>query len=412
MINLAQVGGNAVTYGPAIDVNVTAMPPGGSTTDITAIAGNVIGGAELPVVAAALPLPAGAATAAAQLPNDHDVTVTNFPATQPVSAAALPLPAGAATSAAQLPNDHDVTVTNFPATQPVSAAALPLPAGAATAAAQLPNDHDVTVTNFPASSGVTAPNSAPVFTTLGYPPQTDSSHYVLKFGGSSSIASGTERIIQAGSFPYTGFLTAATTVRIKAGGNAADTAAGVGARSIVVKGLDATGAELEETIVCAGASASTSTTGTFVRVWRCQVLTTGTYAADIDGSNVGDIVVETTGGVELATIPADRGSTSLGVYTVPLGFEGYVTALGVTTDAPIRVRMKTRAGILTVAAPFTPAVTRLTAARVDPELQRDLSSAPVFVDELTDIFITAQRVTGSATTASVTFGIFLRPRTA
>jgi len=85
-------------------------------------------------------------------------------ATQPVSAAALPLPAGAATSALQLPAGHAVTIQEplsvddngasltvdgvfFQATQPVSAAALPLPAGAATSALQLPDGHNVTVDN-------------------------------------------------------------------------------------------------------------------------------------------------------------------------------------------------------------------------------------------------------------------------
>ena len=77
--------------------------------------------------------------------------------TQPVSAASLPLPTGAATAAKQLPDNHQVTVSNqitqptTPSdTQPVSVASLPLPTGAATAAKQLPNNHDVAVSNFPA----------------------------------------------------------------------------------------------------------------------------------------------------------------------------------------------------------------------------------------------------------------------
>jgi hypothetical protein len=55
------------------------------------------------------------------------VAVSNFPATQPVSAAALPLPAGAATDAS-LTNGNQ----RIGGTVAVSAAALPLPAGAAT----------------------------------------------------------------------------------------------------------------------------------------------------------------------------------------------------------------------------------------------------------------------------------------
>lgn len=59
----------------------------------------------------------------------------------PISAASLPLPAGAATSAAQLPDGHNVTVDN--ASIAITAAALPLPSGAATSAAQLADGHGV-----------------------------------------------------------------------------------------------------------------------------------------------------------------------------------------------------------------------------------------------------------------------------
>lgn len=96
-------------------------------------------------------LPLDAARESKQLPDNHQVTVSNLPATQPVSAVALPLPTGAATAALQLPDNHQVAVSNFPATQSVSAVSLPLPTGAATAANQLPNNHQVTVSNFPAS---------------------------------------------------------------------------------------------------------------------------------------------------------------------------------------------------------------------------------------------------------------------
>lgn len=128
------------------------------------------GNLQVDLVAAALPT--GAATAAKQLPDGHNVTVDNvslavtgtfYPGTQPVSAATLPLPTGAATSAKQLADGHNVTVDNaslavtgtfYPGTQPVSAAALPLPTGAATAAKQLADGHNVTVDNIvPVTAG-------------------------------------------------------------------------------------------------------------------------------------------------------------------------------------------------------------------------------------------------------------------
>ena len=92
---------------------------------------------------------------AATLAALETVSIANFPATQEVSATALPLPTGAATAAKQLPDGHNVTVVNQGLTDaqlrasavPVSAAALPLPTGAATAANQLPDNHSVTVSN-------------------------------------------------------------------------------------------------------------------------------------------------------------------------------------------------------------------------------------------------------------------------
>ncbi len=73
------------------------------------------------------------------------VSGTFWPATQPISAAGLPLPAGAATAAAQpvlngdggalshvtdFPSSQAVTGTFWQTTQPISAASLPLPTGA------------------------------------------------------------------------------------------------------------------------------------------------------------------------------------------------------------------------------------------------------------------------------------------
>jgi hypothetical protein len=122
-----------------------------------------------PISAASLPLPAGAAISAKQpalgtagTPSADVISVqgvTSMTAlkvdgsatTQPVSVTSLPLPSGAATAAAQPALNGDggalAHVTNFPATQavtgtfwqttqPVSAASLPLPAGAATSANQ------------------------------------------------------------------------------------------------------------------------------------------------------------------------------------------------------------------------------------------------------------------------------------
>ena len=88
----------------------------------------------------------GLATSANQLPDDHNVNVSNMiPAVE----------TGLATSANQLPDGHEVEVNNFPTEYPLPAAqvsTLTPPAaitGFATEAKQLPNNHDVVVTAMP-----------------------------------------------------------------------------------------------------------------------------------------------------------------------------------------------------------------------------------------------------------------------
>ena len=71
-----------------------------------------------------------------------DVRLDGILETFPVTVASLPLPAGAATNAAQLADGHNVVVTSAPTTA-ITAAALPLPSGAATAANQLAAGHTV-----------------------------------------------------------------------------------------------------------------------------------------------------------------------------------------------------------------------------------------------------------------------------
>jgi hypothetical protein len=154
----------------------------------------------------------------------------------------------------------------------------------------------------------------------------------------------------SGAFPV---LSSATTIRIKAGGNAADTAAGAGARQIQVEGLDETGDAISVSINTNGASASASTTETFSRVFRAYVNTTGTY----DVANTGDIVIENTAGTtDLIQITANEGEAQFCSYTIPLGFTGYLLSARVESDASKAAdfRLMTRGSVLNTVAPFEP----------------------------------------------------------
>lgn len=135
-----------------------------------------------------------------------------------------------------------------------------------------------------------------------------------------AITTSPEALWPAGG-TYTGFLTAATTIRVAAGGNANDDATGSRARTVVVEGLDANFEPVSETITLAGASASSATTASFIRINRAYVEDCGTYHS----SNQGAITIENSGGgTTLALIDANRGETQQGIYTVPAGKTAYL----------------------------------------------------------------------------------------
>lgn len=141
---------------------------------------------------------------------------------------------------------------------------------------------------------------------------------VVKFGHNADVDTTEEDLwSEGGNLTY---LTTASTIRIQAGGNAADTAAGTGAREVHIQGLDANYNLITDTLVTNGASASTATTKTYLRVLRAYVGEVGS-----SGHNVGAITIEAvTGGTTQAHIPAELGQTQQCFYTVPAGKTAYV----------------------------------------------------------------------------------------
>ncbi len=112
-------------------------------------------------------------------------------------------------------------------------------------------------------------------------------------------------------------------VRVRAGGNAADTLLGAGARTILVSGLE-DAADLPaqgQVIDLAGASASSDSAKSFVRITGVQVEQVGTQPA-IDGVNpparapTGDIILEDTSGQEVARVLAGSEKAQIGCLSV------------------------------------------------------------------------------------------------
>ena len=151
-----------------------------------------------------------------------------------------------------------------------------------------------------------------------------------KFGTNPGVPNGSWEIISSISAAGYGiFLAAATTVRVKAGGNAADAVAGTGARKIIVQGIDDSLNEVTEEIDLAGASASSSTTTNFWRVHRAWVSEAGS-----GGFNAAIITVEITAGTQdLLQIDAGAGQTLHAVFSSPTGYDMYLLSAIMTVDS-------------------------------------------------------------------------------
>lgn len=212
----------------------------------------------------------------------------------------------------------------------------------------------------------------------------DGHSIVHKFGRNANVASGVWEGIWAGSTLFN-FLQAATTVRIKAGGDAADTFDGLGAQKITIEGLDSTGALAQEDIVTAGASASSATTTSFWRVFRMFLKEVGAYGV----ANTGAMMLENSGGgTDLISIAVGEGQSQYGAYAIPLGKTGYLLSVTVEADAnkAADFRIFTRQNLTDVTTPFSPKRLRQFFDGVLGEQFIDPKTPMVRLPALTDIW--------------------------
>jgi hypothetical protein len=183
----------------------------------------------------------------------------------------------------------------------------------------------------------------------------------FRFGRNTAISSTYTPVTRSGFYrtPQAG---SATTLRLKAGGNANDTAAGSGARQITLVGLDATGNVITETLATAGASASAATTKSFMRLTEAFVSASGTYASQSAGSHAGNITIENgSGGTDWALI-ADgtlgKSQAEIAVHTTPRDRAAVVQGITLSSDSDKKANivMFKRENILQTAAPYSPMI--------------------------------------------------------
>ena len=141
------------------------------------------------------------------------------------------------------------------------------------------------------------------------------------FGRNPDIDAGPEDI-WAGSGIYPGqpaHSDSAETIEIFSS-SAADDAAGTGARTVEVVGLDANWLEQSETFTMDGTNAVASTT-TWRRAWIARVLTAGS-----GGANAGTITVRHTSPTAniFVQLPIGQNHSTIAAYTVPDGCTAFI----------------------------------------------------------------------------------------
>jgi hypothetical protein len=230
----------------------------------------------------------------------------------------------------------------------------------------------------------------------------------FRFGRNTAIGATYTPVSRSGHYrtPQAG---SATTLRLKAGGNANDTAAGSGARQITLVGLDAAGNVITETLATAGASASAATTKSFIRLTEAYVSASGTYASQSAGSHAGNITIENgSGGTDWALI-ADgtlgKGQAEIGSYTTPLNRSASVSNITISSDSDKKTNlvMFRRDNILETAAPYSP-MTMIMEFPQNAGINEIILDPPLFFPQLTDFGFLAA-VASSTVDVSVSMNI-------
>ena len=142
-------------------------------------------------------------------------------------------------------------------------------------------------------------------------------------------------------------------------GSANDTAAGTGARTVLVTGINGTGGELSETVTLNGQTA-VNTTHEYSEINSVTVLTVGSV-----GHNVGQIYIGT-GTVTLGVpanvyshILAGENQSLMGHYQIPAGHTGYVLHGNISSGTPTngyvigRLKIRTADGVTRTGALVT-----------------------------------------------------------
>lgn len=152
---------------------------------------------------------------------------------------------------------------------------------------------------------------------------------VHKFGHSDSIGTNLSPIADAGVYP-----TPSAAVSLEfISSDAADALDDIGMHELTIIGLDANWNE--QTVVIAAHATTGLTavaiTGTWMRVYRAYVSSSGTYADATTASHAGTITIRIAGAgatygiITITDFPTAQ--TAIGSYSVPIGYTAYILSI-------------------------------------------------------------------------------------
>lgn len=159
-----------------------------------------------------------------------------------------------------------------------------------------------------------------------------SGHSIVHKFGEASVGTSLVPVCESGFYRTP---TAATELEFLSD-SANDTSAGSGAREVTVLGLNASWAEVSQTVTTNGTTPVTLTTD-LVRLYRWYVTSTGTYATQSAGSHAGTMTIRESGGGDtwsvIGTSPFTEGQSEIGAYTIPTAVTGYVLSQTLIVDS-------------------------------------------------------------------------------
>lgn len=224
---------------------------------------------------------------------------------------------------------------------------------------------------------------------------------VALYGNNPDIDPGTEpEDVWPGGGVYP-WLTAASALEIVSS-SAADAAAGTGARSVTITGLDANYAEVVQTVTLNGLT-PVAIPLPLLRINAAVVASAGSGQV-----NAGAITIRNAGaGATRGVVPVGFGNLRQCVYTVPVGYQFVITSvLGVINRVDTGDRWGTIASWVRLASGVVlmPAEIGISATPY-----RDRYEVPAALPEKTDTAIRVQQVSGNNTDVTASILGYLRP---